>query len=238
MADDVRASRVMVGRAQALLEAVPLARTYKRDKDGKFGSGGDAEAVTGEAALQAAPYRLGHPGGPDSSNGVSRDRMDKALASYSGMSHATTNHDLRNQGDGPVAPRSRRAVKAMDAALASSQLTADVEVVRRVPAGPLAFGGTWQGRMKGVTFRDAGFVSTSANKDLQQVPGYRSTSASAAIMHIRVPKGTHALSMSRPGDDTGEMELLLDRGLTYRITGHRTIKGQRHFDVEVVPADG
>jgi len=37
MADDVRASRAMVGRAQILLD-----RTYKRDKDGRFGSGGEA----------------------------------------------------------------------------------------------------------------------------------------------------------------------------------------------------
>jgi len=36
MADDVAASRAMVGRAQALL----VARLYKRDSDGKFSSGG------------------------------------------------------------------------------------------------------------------------------------------------------------------------------------------------------
>lgn len=38
-ADEVAASRAAVGRAQALLESVPLDRTYKRDRDGQFSSG-------------------------------------------------------------------------------------------------------------------------------------------------------------------------------------------------------
>jgi len=53
MADDVRASRVMVGRAQALLEAVPQARTYKRDADGRFGSGGGVRESLAAASTTA-----------------------------------------------------------------------------------------------------------------------------------------------------------------------------------------
>lgn len=40
MADEVRDTRAMVARAQALLQSVPFGRIYKRDKDGKFGTGG------------------------------------------------------------------------------------------------------------------------------------------------------------------------------------------------------
>ncbi len=191
------------------------------------------EPLSGEEALEAAPYRL-EGRGPESSQGVSREQMDKTLARYAGFSHGEINHDLRIKGDGPVPPRSRKMVKEIDAAMASSQLTDDIAVIRMVGAKPDAFGGVWKKNMTGVEFHDAGFASTSANPDLQQVPSYRSTTA--VVMHIRAPKGTHAITMSRPDDETGEMEILLDRGLAYRITGDRSVNGQRHFDVEVFGA--
>ncbi len=187
------------------------------------------KALKGEAALDAAPYRLYSTGGPASSNGVDRKSMDRALEQYSGARYGQINGDLRKGGTVP--PRSRKIVKDMDAAMASSRLTSDIQMTRTVQAGPTSFGGAWKKNMAGVEYRDGGFTSVSANPNIHAdvYLGRPDT----AILNVRVPKGTHAVSMARPGDDL-EMEVLLNRGLNYRVTGDRLVGGVRHLDVEVV----
>lgn len=184
-----------------------------------------------QEALDAAPYQLYGGGGPTSSQGVSREQMDRALHQYGGFGYGKINHDLR-QGQ-TKNPDTRRQIRAIDAAMASSPLAESVEVTRVVGAGPTVFGAGWRPRMVGLEYRDLGFVSTSASPKIQERPGYRSKHS--AVLHIWVPAGTHAVSMS-PGKqhEWDERELLLNRGLTYRVTGQRTVGGIRHLDIEVV----
>lgn len=91
----------------------------------------------------------------------------------------------------------------------------------------------------GHEWTEESFASTSTRKGIAET---FSSGDNAVLLEIRVPAGTHAID--RPG---GEEELLLDRGLTYRVTGDRiqtTMVGiggdepshKRVLEVEVVPA--
>ena len=188
------------------------------------------KALTGHDALEAAPYRL--YGGGSAQNDP---RIDAALRQYSGFRFGQINGDLRKEG--PLAPRSRPTVRLIDQAMASSKLTHDVEAVRVVQAAPASFGGHWSKDMVGVEFDNPQYLSTSTNPNLIEGFGYKDR-AGVAVMHLNVPAGTAAVSLSTRRGNANEMEheLLLDRGLTYRVTGQRVDeKGVRHFDVEVVP---
>lgn len=152
---------------------------------------------------------------------------------------------IKSKGDlshSEVYETDRARIQTMDEAFVqeSAPLTHDVIVYRgeRNPSRNFPQG-TWSlvGGMEGMTWVFPAFGSTSTTeatardfaKGHTSGPGKQPT-----VMRIRVPKGTPAIEL----DNLGENEILLPRGLRYRIVNDRgVINGVRHLDVmvEVVP---
>ncbi len=186
---------------------------HDQKSHGRHGSG----AATGGDALNAVPY---HRGGEGSS-----DATDGALGFYVAAGYLGINGDLR-AGRESREPW-RTATENIDSAMKTSALTADIEVARGLKNPNKVFGSDWNDDdVTGLTFRDDGFVSTSASLTGRNF----FTSSDGVSLRIVAPKGTHALVIS----EIGESEILLDRGLRYRVTrDNGVVDGLRRLDVEV-----
>lgn len=128
--------------------------------------------------------------------------------------------------------RVEKMVEGIDAAMSRSALTHDIEVWRGV-SDDLMFGPDASGSLVGRVLADDGYLSTSSGRALGRFTGNRA----GIEMRIRVPAGTRAIGIenSQPGL-RGEREILLERGLTLRVTADRRVRGVRTLDIEVVPA--
>lgn len=156
----------------------------------------------------------------------------------------------------------QRSVEALDAALAQSRLTEPIATYRGVSEIARMFpGGDAPGSLVGREFSDQGFTSTSADRWVAEdfMTG-EARKIDGALMTVLVPPGIGAIQISNDdykgsGADPSwqsEREILLQRGLTYRVvsdeevpstyrdlrTGEPTTAVQpiRHLVVEVVPA--
>jgi hypothetical protein len=219
-------------------------------KSGRFGSGGGsfqdrmAAAATEGAAVDAARYT---PSG---------DAIRAALDDYGGEgpnSYAPINENLRTGK--ALSPRQQEHVNALDEAMAETSGASRDLVSYRVVRGPGTFGGTNDDyfgsdpkSLTGTKWRDAGFVSTGAGESWK-------TGTSNIAMRILVPKGTRAISYtqkpakSATGGPFGGLdfdEVLLDRGLTFRVVADHGFRRTRYdgtpdtysgrdIDVEIVP---
>lgn len=223
-------------RAQALHGSsvlALLARSYTRDKDGKFASGGGGGSRTGEefdAAVSAAA-------GGKTAVKISRVRaadsdVDDAMREYGSIGFRVTNEALRSHRgsipDGPEQRFARRVTAGMDKAMEHQSLPQDIVVTRGVKDISATLGGRTP--VVGMEWVDHGFSSTSTGT---KVYGTTGITNGAAQLRILVPKGTRAASSDRfdPG------EVVLDRGLKYRAVrvSEPDDYGVRHIDVEVVP---
>lgn len=180
-------------------------------------------AKTGADAVAAVPYQMGAAGNDP--------KVDRALNRYAGQGYRQVNDQLR--GGNMFGPSYREQTDAwvadIDAAMGSSRLTDNVVVHRGVPSAAATFGSARENYV-GMRFRDDAFVSTSANRSTAE------DFAGEVLMKVSVPRGTRAAALTA----RGEQEILLDRGLTFRVTGQQDVplEGgliQRHLDVEVVP---
>jgi len=120
----------------------------------------------------------------------------------------------------------QRETKALDAAMRQSSLSGDAVLwrgVRPVDVGLPA------GDATGFEWTDPGFVGTSATRDVAE-----HSFAQGTLLRILGPAGTPAISI----EGGGEAEVLLGRGLRFRVVADRgaTEAGARLLDVEVVPA--
>lgn len=197
------------------------------------------DALKGADALAAAPVRMVRDrekrtinltGVPESQQ---RDLMLAVLA-YGGGGHDDINAVLRDgkvRGSRPVAEAD---IKKVDTVMSHSPLARDVVVFRGIQDGRTVFGDAWQGDMTGVRFREPAYSSTTA--DPRIVDDFIDDRDPAPVeLRIRVPAGTHAINLSGYGDEhIDEAELLLDRGLSFRVVADTTARGRRHLDVEVI----
>ena len=117
----------------------------------------------------------------------------------------------------------------VDAALAGRAVPEDVMVVRGTGLGHLDLDDPLE--MLGNTYRDKGYMSTSlGNHPVGAFAGEE------AILHLRVPKDTPALWVENVGKfGQGERELLLGRGVQYRVTRVFSENGQVQVYGEVLP---
>jgi hypothetical protein len=125
--------------------------------------------------------------------------------------------------------------------MSNAQVGKDVAVYRGIRDPKKTFGSSWDSleNNEGLTWTDEGFSSTTASEDAAD---YFLTGSSASVkMRILVPKGTKAMFLPKAASLTrDEQEILLNRGLTYRIIRdtERDKNGVRLVDVEVVPEGG
>lgn len=130
-----------------------------------------------------------------------------------------------------------RDIAALDKLMARSRLPEDVVVWR---GAALADMGVPEGSAVGHTWVDPGFVSTSARRSVAE--NDFAQGENRALLRILTPAGTPALGFQ----GLGEAEVLLGRGLRFRVVADRgrltrtmfdgrEVPGARLLDVEVLP---
>ncbi len=207
-----------------------------------------AAATQGRDVMRAPSVRQTDPsaftpgteGLPDrgqiGSTGVSSYQVLDALEDYQSDSFIRINEALR---EGKIDP----AVRPIDAAMSISTLATDVVVYRGVRDSTKVFPGTTKGQdLTGVRWTDGAFVSASygpmsTSRFTKADPsgfdefGRVQTAPAPVQMRILAPAGTHALASHA----LDRSELLLDRGLTFRVVRDAGVDadGVRHLDVVV-----
>ncbi len=200
------------------------------------------KALEGQAALDAAPVKLGRL---NFERGASDKPGERALAEYRGSGFQDINEILR-AGDWQHSEHAPM-VHAIDAVMEHSRLTHDVEVHRGVSSVAVFGRAASSKSLVGTVFRERAYASTTADPAVAHEFIHRrgNRGSSPVILTITVPKGTRAVQLSDVGPPANpgsirptwhEGELLLQRGLAYRITGDRIVDGVRQLDAEVVPA--
>lgn len=148
-------------------------------------------------------------------NSEMNDRQKEAFDNYAGSMFRDVNPRLR-QGK-PPSREDKKDVEEMDKVFASSSSSADVVVYRGVSSEAV------EKMVPGSTFVDGGFVSTSSSK---QTASNFARGDGSAVMEIRVPKGSKAVSLINNGAfSKAEKEVLLNRGGKFKVVSFK--KGNR-----------
>ena len=189
-----------------------------------------AKAAKGGPALDAVPYKRGALPRTARVGNTTAGEIDDALSDYSQGYWMGINQSLRkgNLDD----PRWADRIRNIDAGMTDSATRTEILVTRGVQKPGEIFGDGWLSRdLAGFEWIDRGFVSTTANVGLTGRTFF--TGTSGARLRLLVPKGTRAAVIN----DVGETELLLNRGLSFRVVRDRgVVDGIRHLDVEIMPA--
>lgn len=166
--------------------------------------------------------------GPDTAQ-IPPGAAQNAVDSYRAFAHAKVNRQLRTgKKEQLIGGNVDEVIAGLDEAMAANELDRDVAVWRGMNV-------SLSDLTPGTVIEDPAFVSTSLKRDQAEVFARMPLGAdvigerSPILMRIRVPKGTRALNF---GGTEGEGEVLLDRGLRYRITG--TVKAK---DYTIVNAE-
>lgn len=171
--------------------------------------------------------------------GITPSQMSAAIGSYRGSGYHPINAVTRAAEGGPIHQDNQvgREIHAIDAVMAESRTTVPVQVWRGF-YGPSIFGPNYNGDLTGVEFDEFGYASTSSERSVAN--RFAGSSSSGVVMRTVVPPGVGAVQLSNvcPGSSIScEAELLLERGLRFRIVADRGIgpDGRRHLDAEVIP---
>lgn len=200
--------------------------------------------ATGATALRAAPIQLGHDERLIRGTKLAPKRSVDALSFYAADGYYHINDGLRE--DTVLGSPEGGTIRAIDEAMAKSKLTQDIIVHRGVKSLAM-FGPENRKRsdLTGLEFVERAYSSTTADPNVADEFFGEDVRGEGAILNIRVPAGVGAIQLSelgptpppdgyRPYEE--EAEMLLDRGLTFRIVGDRVAGGRRHLDAEVVVA--
>ncbi|WP_148640433.1 ADP-ribosyltransferase, partial [Streptomyces azureus] len=131
-----------------------------------------------------------------------------ALERYSSFYYKHINDPLRAV-DKPLEPRVQDLVDNMDRVMGARPVPENLMVVRGTDVGYLNLRSPLE--MQGNVYDDLGFMSTSLGKD----PAFE---YKPVHLHLRVPEGTPALWIDHISSNKGERELLLARGVEYKVT--------------------
>ncbi len=159
-----------------------------------------------------------------------RDRA--TLDDYSGVTYRGTNNYLRGiyrPDDPDIRSEIDGRVRVLDATIARGSLAEPATLYRKTSLKAI---GIPEGNAPkpGHTFGDDAYSSTSLNRTVVE------NFAGDVTLKINAPKGTNAAAVSLA---TGgyEQEILLKRGLTYKVRGVTTDpSGKSVVDVDIVPA--
>lgn len=209
--------------------------------------------LTGKAALEAAPLdnadRYLFAARLEIRAGLTVDRayeLWSSVSSYQDGQYGPINQALLKSKGSDFSPEhfdsgyDAEAVPEhignVDLVMEHSRLTADVVVYRgeRNPSRNFP-PGVWSnvGGMEGAEWTFYAYASTSTKKSVAKsfATKHVSPGGQPTVMKILARKGTPAIAMTGIDED----ELLLTRGLRYRVTNdHGVISGVRMLDVEVI----
>jgi hypothetical protein len=157
-----------------------------------------------------------------------------ALYAYTGTSYDPINKKLNGLPPGAKSPGGQ--ISSIDAAFASSPpLEGDVVLYRGFKNPNTVFSsGKWNDvNVAGVEWTQRSYSSTSGQLSTAQGFGY-----GGVVMRIIIPKemNVHGIN-AKGGQHPGEAEIILQRGLRYRVVAdHGKHSGTRYVDVMVVPS--
>ena len=162
----------------------------------------------------------------------------EAVRAYTGSTYKEMNKYLRDgkMGTGE-SPYLEKLIRDCDKGVGKQQIMENMLVWRKSSAALLNdLGLHYEGnpqafvneamRRVGSVVRDKGFTSTSTKTDRWY---------GAVHYEIKVPKGSSAAYVNQISKNRGEMEVVINRGTMYRITGARvqTIDGSTHPVIEL-----
>jgi hypothetical protein len=173
-----------------------------------------------------------------------------AVRDYAGTGYNAINYALRmvdgdtqslpNKIEGIYGNKSEitSTIAGLDSAMKKSTLSDDVLLYRGISDPEEIFGEEWDddSDMSGLTWFDGSYASTSTQSDIAR----RFADEGAGVaMRILAPKGISAIGIEGVEKDSKivkpESEILLNRGLTYRVIRDHMVNGTRTLDVEVMP---
>lgn len=198
-------SRPTKGRKYSATKETPIAE--KPTSSAEMGPVSGGAKTTKEVKEWAAAQKFSTP----------KEHEREALRNYSSKSYTEVNGRLRRgKGELDVGDPYGQQVWDMDQYMKRSTIKADTTVSRKV--GSWMFGeGTDLTKLKGKTFRDHGYVSTTLLTTGPKDGESRRWKAMDVTMSIRVPKGTRAAYMEDLTAVKGQYELLLARGTNFRF---------------------
>ncbi|MGW3991678.1 ADP-ribosyltransferase [Streptomyces sp. NPDC004830] len=149
-----------------------------------------------------------------------------ALERYSSFYYQNINGQLRNV-DVPLERPVADLVDNMDRVMGSRPVPENIMVVRGTDVSYLNLRSPLE--MQGNVYDELGYMSTSLGKD----PAF---AHQPVHLHLRVPQGTPALWIDHISVNKGERELLLARGVEYKVTRvFQDEAGKWQVYCEVVP---
>ena len=135
----------------------------------------------------------------------------------------TVNLALRGQAD--LTPDQVATVTALDQALAASRTDQPITVYRGLTDGRFVLPADWQTRdLTGLTWTDPAFTSTTVNPDGAEAY-VGDTDQRGVAIRLHLPTGTTAIGIGYDHGYNDEGEVLLPRGLTFRVTHDQGTQG-------------
>jgi hypothetical protein len=202
-------------------EGLASLQAHLADPDTKFGLGAQKE-------FKWSINNMVDKGG--SSSGKS------ALNAYTGSSYTTINGKLNSLPPGTKKTGSTQ-ISSIDAAMAASPpLEGDVVLYRGFSSPETVFkSGKWNDvNVAGVEWSQRSYSSTSGQ--LSTAQGF--ASYGGVVMRVIIPKDMKVRGINaKGGQHAGENEIILERGLRYRVVAdYGKHDNRRYIDVMVVPS--
>lgn len=185
------------------------------------GGGGGGTPAEGDEAHAACPLSI------DRKDELTQDEY-LALRTYQGEGYMDIQDGLRHP---PPNPFVEPEIRHMDDAMRRSPLQDDIRVHRGVDSGRRTFGDAWDSDMTGGEFTERGFMSTTTNETIARQQFSSPVSARGAHVVLSVPAGTSAIDL---GHGVSEAEILLDRGLSWRIISDTGPGTGRVIEMELI----
>lgn len=141
------------------------------------------------------------------------DKEEKrTLDDYCGTDAADINRELRGYDPDPNSTdfdisRIQKHIGTLDGLMARQSWAQETEVFRGFHSPGV------EGLKPGAVLHDKGFTSTSRSRTVASEFG----GGNGYIMHIRLPKGSKAIDISKYSMDPFEEEILLARGSKFRV---------------------